>query len=708
LEVAHALETGELQTKLELKLRALVKAIASSKTYRFQLSSEMNLSEERLDLALQEFVDMTLENVSNTYRGPAGRLEFLSTLLLPDTDAAVEVDDAFLAPQVQRLHDAVAMHLIDGVAVNKCIDIIGGGISGLDVTKIATEVNNVLTLATGKSEVLDLIARALDARLPKYRTRELKKMQKRRLLPHISLFLDRTITSDQKAGAEARYFDLSRPEFDFPAAMMMKRRIIYHAGPTNSGKTYYALQRLQQARTKEGGGIFLAPLRLLALEVYERLNAEGPLCSLSTGQELRDVPMATHLACTIEMFDERNAWDVAVVDEVQLIGDEHRGHSWTKAIMGLQAHEIHVCGSPAAIDTVKAIAKKMGDSFEVKRYERRTTLSIADTSLESDYSKIQPGDCVVAFSRRDIYAIKHKIEELTSLKCCVVYGHLPPMARSNQARRFNEAGTGYDVLVATDAIGLGLNLNIRRIVFHVVAKFNGKKTTALDFPLVKQIAGRAGRSGTQYENGLVTTLHGKDMEYLRRALETVDTPVEKAYVGPSLAQIERYAHSAAIEATTDGNIPSSDDPAATGDVFLKSEAVTSTVDDNHGGLGSIVGSDEGGEKVWNVDEMAILEKTASGETKVLQNLETLCNTGEEYTINSMDDFKLKAQTLSAIPQIAMADLHTLCVAPVNSRNKGELNKFFRMSQQVCVAHSPDRHRAPNLAAISKMNFTRCF
>ena len=109
LEVAHALETGELQTKLELKLRALVKAIASSKTYRFQLSSEMNLSEERLDLALQEFVDMTLENVSNTYRGPAGRLEFLSTLLLPDTDAAVEVDDAFLAPQVQRLHEDLAL-----------------------------------------------------------------------------------------------------------------------------------------------------------------------------------------------------------------------------------------------------------------------------------------------------------------------------------------------------------------------------------------------------------------------------------------------------------------------------------------------------------------------------------------------------------------------------------------------------------------------
>ncbi len=459
-EVAHCLQSGRLLPKLEAKLRSVVSAIAKSKTHRFHLNKELNVSEARLDSALQQFVDTTVEDVSKTFRGPAGRLEFLSTLLLPESVPVVEVDDLFLAQQVQQLRRALMMHLVDGTSVSDCIDAVGGSsIRALDVKNLAAEVTaHAPTLPVC---IEDRVAHALDNYLPKYRKRELQKMQKRRLLPHLSLFLNRTITQEEKMNAQSRYFDLSSPEFYFPEAMLMKRRIVYHAGPTNSGKTYYALQRLQQARAEEGGGIFLAPLRLLALEVYERLNSAGALCSLSTGQEQRDVPMATHLACTIEMFDERYAWDVAVVDEIQLIGDQNRGHSWTKAIMGLQAHEIHVCGSPAAIQTVQAIAKKMGDSFEVKRYERRTTLTIAESSLDSDYSNIQPGDCVVAFSRRDIYAIKHRIEEVTSLKCCVVYGNLPPLARSNQARRFNEPGTGYDVLVATDAIGLGLNLNIR-------------------------------------------------------------------------------------------------------------------------------------------------------------------------------------------------------------------------------------------------------
>ncbi|CAN0308198.1 unnamed protein product, partial [Discosporangium mesarthrocarpum] len=104
----------------------------------------------------------------------------------------------------------------------------------------------------------------------------------------------------------------------------------------------------------------------------------------------------------------------------------------------------------------------MGDSFELKEYERKTELIASKESLANDYSKVQPGDAIVAFSKADIFSIKEQIEKYTNHKCCVVYGQLPQETRSNQAKLFNAEGTGYDVLVASDAIGMGLNLNIRR------------------------------------------------------------------------------------------------------------------------------------------------------------------------------------------------------------------------------------------------------
>jgi ATP-dependent RNA helicase SUPV3L1/SUV3 len=90
--------------------------------------------------------------------------------------------------------------------------------------------------------------------------------------------------------------------------------------------------------------------------------------------------------------------------------------------------------------------------------------------LRGDYSKVQPGDCIVAFSKADIFSIRRQIEQTTPYKCAVIYGQLPPETRSIQARLFNEENSGYDILVASDAIGMGLNLNIRRTVFHTALK----------------------------------------------------------------------------------------------------------------------------------------------------------------------------------------------------------------------------------------------
>ena len=148
----------------------------------------------------------------------------------------------------------------------------------------------------------------------------------------------------------------------------MRRKVIYHGGPTNSGKTYHALEALRGAKTvdysnpnslaprapglvPEGtnfptptgvakglsepmGGIFCGPLRLLALEVYEDMNARGVYCSLLTGQERKEVPFADHVSCTIEMVNINRAYDVAVIDEIQMIGSPQRGHAWTRALLG--------------------------------------------------------------------------------------------------------------------------------------------------------------------------------------------------------------------------------------------------------------------------------------------------------------------------------------------------------------------------------------
>jgi Helicase conserved C-terminal domain len=297
--------------------------------------------------------------------------------------------------------------------------------------------------------------------------------------------------------------DMTKPPDWYLYARMHRRKIIFHGGPTNSGKTYQALQRLKKAQK----GMYLGPLRLLAAEIYERLTADGIYCNLYTGQEVRDVPFATHKAATVEMAPVVEEFDVVVIDEIQMISDDERGFAWTRALLGVRCSEIHVCGGLEAVDVVKRLADASGDEFELRTYKRFSDLKIASHSLARKpdefgcFKHIEPGDCVVAFSRSDIFAIKREIETSTQYKCCVIYGSLPPTTRSEQARRFNDPDSGYDVLVASDAIGMGLNLNIRRIIFNSIFKNNGAKIIRLDHSSMKQISGRAGRRNSPFPNG---------------------------------------------------------------------------------------------------------------------------------------------------------------------------------------------------------------
>jgi ATP-dependent RNA helicase SUPV3L1/SUV3 len=197
-----------------------------------------------------------------------------------------------------------------------------------------------------------------------------------------------------------------------------------HVGPTNSGKTYNALQRLEKAES----GIYCGPLRLLAHEIFDRMNNKSIPCNLVTGEERRElggfhVPLT---ASTVEMANLNTQLDVAVIDEIQMISDQQRGWAWTQALLGLQAKEIHLCGEPSAVKLVKSICASLNEDVEVREYERLSKLIVANESLNGDMRKIKKGDCVVTFSRKAIFGLKNEIEAITNLRCAVVYGALPP------------------------------------------------------------------------------------------------------------------------------------------------------------------------------------------------------------------------------------------------------------------------------------------
>lgn len=331
--------------------------------------------------------------------------------------------------------------------------------------------------------------------------------------------------------------DLTMPHTWFPFARAMKRKIIYHCGPTNSGKTYNALQRFLEAKK----GIYCSPLRLLAMEVFDKVNALGVYCSLHTGQEKKFVPFSNHVACTVEMVSTEEMFDVAILDEIQMMSDPYRGYAWTRALLGLKADEIHLCGDPSVLNIVRKLCSETGDELYETHYERFKPLVVEAKTLLGDLRNVRSGDCVVAFSRREIFEVKLAIEKYTNHRCCVVYGALPPETRRQQANLFNDENNEFDVLVASDAVGMGLNLNIRRVVFYSLSKYNGDRIVPVPASQVKQIAGRAGRRGSRYPDGLATTLHLDDLDYLIECLKEPFDNVKKVGLFPFFEQVELFA-----------------------------------------------------------------------------------------------------------------------------------------------------------------------
>lgn len=314
----------------------------------------------------------------------------------------------------------------------------------------------------------------------------------------------------------------ARPEMEFAEVRELARHFILHIGPTNSGKTFQALERLRQAKN----GTYLGPLRLLALEVYEQMHGAGVPCTMRTGQECIEEENSGVTASTIEMADFDENYDIAVIDEAQLVADTDRGHSWTKAILGLRAEEIHICMSPAAEQVVCHLIQLCDDTFEVRRYERKTELVCEDRPFAFP-DDVQEGDALIAFSKKSVLDVAGRLEE-AGIASSVIYGSLPPEIRRRQTRMFNEGMT--KVAVATDAIGMGLNLPVRRIVFMQTDKFDGVSRRPLRIPEVKQIAGRAGRFGI-YDKGCVNALGERELEYIRTLYRADEEPLTEVNLG---------------------------------------------------------------------------------------------------------------------------------------------------------------------------------
>jgi ATP-dependent RNA helicase SUPV3L1/SUV3 len=307
----------------------------------------------------------------------------------------------------------------------------------------------------------------------------------------------------------------------FPARRSA-RKLIAVLGPTNSGKTHDAFERLARASS----GLYLGPLRLLALEAFSRLNEEfGVKASLVTGEERRLVEGSRVTASTIEMLDPTREVEVAVIDEIQMLSDPDRGWAWTQAVVGANAGEVWLLGALSAESAVAALAARLGLPLEIRRKVRKHPLVVGKALADHPggaLRRARPGDAFIVFSRRDALNLRDDLLGLGKSVACI-YGALSPEVREREAHRFARGEA--DVLVATDAIGMGLNLPIQRVVFTAVQKYDGVKRGDLSESLLQQIGGRAGRFGHQDEEGVVAGLTPNEHRVVVALMKATQPPV---------------------------------------------------------------------------------------------------------------------------------------------------------------------------------------
>lgn len=325
---------------------------------------------------------------------------------------------------------------------------------------------------------------------------------------------------------EFNYIDL------YPKARKIKRKVYLFIGPTNAGKTYNSLNKLLEYKS----GIYLAPLRLLALEGKEEIEKRGEFCSFITGEEREMLNDAKFIAQTIETFDFNKIIDAVLIDEIQLIDDINRGWAWTQAFIGAPAKNVILTGSIDIKEKIIKICNILNDELEIIELNRHTEF-LFENELEKNVKNIKENSAIIAFSRKEVLNLKKDFDSV-NIPVSIIYGNLSPEIRREEARKFREKETKY--LIATDAIAMGLNLPIETIIFNSIEKFNGKEIEELSSNDIRQIAGRAGRYNL-FNKGYVTSFSEENNNYIKTMYNMKKISHDNVYIKPNYEIIKKIS-----------------------------------------------------------------------------------------------------------------------------------------------------------------------
>ena len=259
-------------------------------------------------------------------------------------------------------------------------------------------------------------------------------------------------------------------------------KIIALLGPTNTGKTHVAIEKMLEFKT----GIFGLPLRLLAREVYDKciLKVGIEKVALITGEEKIIPSTADYFICTVESMPKGKEVDFIAIDEIQMCADRERGHIFTERLLESRGKKLTMfLGS----QVMKNIISELVNNVEFEKKDRFSKLSYSGIKK---ISRLERKVAIIAFSIEEVYAIAELVRRQKG-GAAVIMGSLSPKTRNSQVGLYQSGDVDY--LIATDAIGMGLNMDINEIYFSNLKKFDGKKTRRLNLIEMSQIAGRAGR-----------------------------------------------------------------------------------------------------------------------------------------------------------------------------------------------------------------------
>ena len=265
---------------------------------------------------------------------------------------------------------------------------------------------------------------------------------------------------------------------EVPSIEMSKNKITAVLGPTNTGKTYLAIETMLSFDS----GMIGFPLRLLAREVYDKIIEKISIdkVALITGEEKIIPANAKYFLCTVESMPINKHLDFVGIDEIQMCADHERGHIFTDRLLNLRGEKLTMLMGSS---TIKSIVNKLDEDTEFINRERLSQLSYVG---HKKISRINRKTAIIAFSTEEVYAIAELVRRQKG-GAAIVMGSLSPKTRNAQVQLYQSGDV--DFLVATDAIGMGINMDLENVFFSNLKKFDGRKLRRLNISLESQIPG---------------------------------------------------------------------------------------------------------------------------------------------------------------------------------------------------------------------------